>query len=105
MVDSKKSKKTEGVSENKEKEDAQSGVAKSSNSIYINIEKTSSGSIVQHSKVFIETNKKIIESLSSSSLPSIRNSVRKTMYEALLNKEEMDGKPIFFFICKIYYRI
>jgi hypothetical protein len=95
MVDSKKSikdKKSEEVSENKEKEEMQSLKKESINSIYLNNEKLSSGNTFQHSKIFVETNKKIIESFSSSSLPSIRNSVRKTMYEALLNKEEMDGK-------------
>jgi hypothetical protein len=98
MVDGKKSskdKKPEAVSESKEREDITSLKKDSSSNsinININIEKTSSGNIVQYSKVFVETNKKIIESLSNSSLPSLRNSVRKTMYEALLNKEELDGK-------------
>ncbi len=36
-------------------------------------------------------NKKIIESLNNSSHPNIRNSVRKTIYEAILNKEEVEG--------------
>jgi len=42
-------------------------------------------------------NQKIIESLNNQSHPTIRNSVRKTIYEALVNKEETDGKFIIIF--------
>jgi hypothetical protein len=44
------------------------------------------------SKSFQEIHKKNLEKLNSSSHPSLRNSVRKTLYEALLNKQEPEGK-------------
>jgi DNA-directed RNA polymerase subunit M/transcription elongation factor TFIIS len=39
----------------------------------------------------VELNKKVTESLNNTSHQPIRNSVRRTIYEALLNKEEVEG--------------
>ena len=58
----------------------------------LHLEKTNSSiSVTQLSKEFTLINKKVLAGLSSSSLPSLRNSVRKTLYDALLNKEELEG--------------
>ena len=107
MIDSKKSskdkEKEENEDKNKEKETFILGgsktLTKQGSSGSINLEKTcsfvSTTSTVEYSKIFLEANKKVIETLSSSSLPSLRNSVRKTTYDALLNKEELDGNNLY----------
>ena len=99
MVDNKKSSKEKAEEKElplKQKDDSSTNLRTetSSSSISININFEKSTSSIQYSKVFLETNKKIIESLSNSSIPSLRISVRKTIYEALLNKEELDGNKI-----------
>lgn len=43
------------------------------------------------SKNFKELNKSVLDKLTNSSDPPIRNSVRKILYEAFVNKEETDG--------------
>jgi hypothetical protein len=45
-----------------------------------------------NSTSFQAINKKNLEKLNYSSHPALRNSVRKTLYEALLNKQELEGK-------------
>lgn len=48
-------------------------------------------SIIEKSNNFDIIHKKNLDKLNSSSYTSLRNSVRKTLYEALLNKERLDG--------------
>jgi hypothetical protein len=108
MIDSKKSSKDKQIEESedkhKEKETFHTGAIKTTltkqeSNGSINLEKgnsfVSTTSTVEYSKIFLEANKKVIDTLSSSSLPSLRNSVRKTTYDALLNKEELDGKNFY----------
>jgi hypothetical protein len=45
-----------------------------------------------NSTSFQAIHKKNLEKLNYSSHPTLRNSVRKTLYEALLNKQEPEGK-------------
>ncbi len=107
MIDSKRSSKDKEKDENEDKHEEKEilntsvikTLTKQGSTGSINLDKSNSflstTSTVEYSKIFLEANKKVIETLSSSSLPSLRNSVRKTTYDALLNKEELDGKNLF----------
>jgi hypothetical protein len=93
MVDVKK--KDKEVTEAKTNENNSELKKENSTSSIIKFEKNgSTGSMPELSKFFIETNKKIADSLVNSSYPSLRNSVRKTTYDALVNKEEVESKFI-----------